>query len=94
MAPQTRPVDPKQFGLPARTILMKTGKNTFEIVLERKSRLVMKDAHQILLKVKSIRELAPGAKVDLRISGPVCSKTVRFLTENDVDIVRSPVFPH
>jgi len=82
-------VDPRKFGLPARTNLEKTGKNRFSIIIERKSRIVMKDGQQILNKANILREMIPGAKIDLKITGPLCSKTLAFLKDHEIDVIQS-----
>ncbi len=43
-------VDPKSYGLPPRTVLMKMGPGKFILVINRKSRIIMKDALIILKK--------------------------------------------
>jgi len=46
----TEQVDPKLYGLPPRTILIKKGPDKFILVINRKSRIIMKDALTILKK--------------------------------------------
>ena len=43
-------VDPKLYGLPPQTILMQWGPEEFILVINRKSRIIMKDALVILKK--------------------------------------------
>lgn len=80
-------IDPKFYGLPPRTILMKRDLNRFTLVINRKSRIVMKDAFTIIKKAEKIKEKAPGASVSLETNAPVCSKSIKFLEENDIDVV-------
>jgi hypothetical protein len=81
-------VDPKLYGLPPRTILMKRDSEEFILVINRKSRIIMKDALAILKKVEKIKEKVPNASVALETNAPICSKSIKFLEENDVDVLR------
>ena len=85
----TEQVDPKFYGLPPRTVLMKRAYSEFILVINRKSRIIMKDALTILKKVEKIKEKIQGASVILETSAPVCSKSIKFLKENGVDIIKS-----
>jgi len=80
-------VDPKFYGLPPRTILMKQGPEKFIIVISRKSRIIMKDALIILKKAEKIIEKVMGASVILETNAPVCSKSIKFLNEKGIDVV-------
>jgi len=80
-------IDPKPYGLPPRTVLMKQGPEKFVLVINRKSRIIMKDALTILKKVEKIKEKVQGASVILETSAPVCSKSIKFLKENGIDVV-------
>ena len=80
-------VDPKSYGLPIRTVLLKTGSDNFIIVINRKSRIIMKDAVTIFKKAETLRESVPSASVTLETTAPVCSKSIKFLKEHDVNVV-------
>ena len=82
-------VDPKLYGLPPRTVLMKQDSDEFVLVINRKSRIIMKDALTIVKKVEKIKEKVQGASVVLETSAPVCSKSIKFLKENGVDFLKS-----
>ena len=79
-------VDPKEFGLPARTVIEETGKDRLALVIERKSRLIMADGRRILAKAAKIREVRPGCHLTLRTTAPVCSKTVKFLVGEGIEV--------
>jgi len=83
----TKRIDPKFYGLPPRTVLMKKGPDEFAMVINRKSRIIMKDALLILKKVETIKEKIQDASVIIETSAPVCSKSIKFLEKNGVDIV-------
>ena len=83
----TKQVDPKIYGLPIRTVLMKKDADKFTLVINRKSRIIMKDALIILKKVEKIKEKVQDASIVLETTAPVCSKSIKFLKENGVDII-------
>ncbi|MDC3237390.1 hypothetical protein OAT93_01515 [bacterium] len=83
----TEQVDPKIYGLPARTVLIKNNSNEFILLINRKSRIIMKDALGVLKKTEKIKEKVPGAKISLETNAPVCSKSIKFLQENDINVV-------
>ena len=87
----TQKVDTKIYGLSARTVLMQKSSDKFTLVINRKSRIIMKDALAIVKKVEKIKEKVQSASVGLETSTPVCSKSIKFLTENNVDIVFTKV---
>tara|TARA_Y100001935_G_scaffold48220_1_gene40038 strand:+ start:390 stop:644 length:255 start_codon:yes stop_codon:yes gene_type:complete len=78
-------IDPKLYGLHSRITLRKNKKNIY-IVINRKSRIIMKDGHRILEIVKKIRDSETGKNVSVLSGAPVCSKTQKFLTENNISI--------
>ncbi len=82
-------IDPKLYGLPASTKLRRTGNGAFEIVVDRKSRIIMKDGKAILDKANKIKNHEPDATVYLRTTAPVCGKTISFLQQNGIDTLKS-----
>jgi len=79
-------IDPKRFGLHPTTQLEQSGKKQFTLVIDRKSRIIMKDGKNILAKAARIKEVVPGAVVYLRTTAPLCSKTKALLAENNVEL--------
>ena len=78
-------IDPKLYDLHPRIVLRKTKKDIF-IVMDRKSRIIMKDGYRILEIVKKIRGFETGKNVSVLSGAPVCSKTKKFLTKNNITI--------
>jgi len=78
-------IDPRLYGLHPRIILRKNKKDIY-IVIDRKSRIIMKDGHRILEIVKKIRDSETGKNVSVLSGAPVCSKTQKFLIENNIAI--------
>lgn len=83
----SKTVDPKEFGLPPRTLLEQVTPNTIAIVMMRKSRIIMADGRKILEKARTIQKIRPEVRVSLRTSAPVCSKTLKFLEREGISIV-------
>lgn len=84
----TTPMDPKSLGLPPRTVLEQVEKAHIAIVVRRKSRIIMKDGQIILEKARKIRSQAGEVRVSLHTNAPVCSKTLRFLADNGIEVVQ------
>ncbi len=82
-----RTVDPQLFGLHHTTIIEQSGENRFALVMNRKSRIIMADGKKILQKAARIIEKVPGARIFLRTTAPVCSKTRILLQENNVELL-------
>ncbi len=80
-------VDPKIYGLSSRTVLIKIGPEKFVIVINRKSRIIMKDALIILQKAGKIKEKVQNVSVSLKTNAPVCSKSIQFLKDNGIDVL-------
>ena len=78
-------IDPKLYGLHSRIVLRRNKKDIY-IVIDRKSRIIMKDGHRILENVKKIRDFENGKNVSVLSGAPVCSKTKKFLTKNNITI--------
>ena len=79
-------IDPKRYNLSSRTILRQIGKNNISIIIDRKSRIIMKDGKRILKQARSIHQINPNMTITVLTSAPVCSKTRGFLLENNIFI--------
>lgn len=79
-------LDPKKFGLTARTVLEQVDDKTIALVIQRKSRIIMADGKRIREKLRKIREQEPGAAFVLKTNAPVCSKTRLFLEQEGISI--------
>jgi len=79
-------VDPIQYNLHSRVDLRQDTMGALFIVVDRKSRIIMKDGHRILEMVNTISREDQSKKVSIRTSAPVCSKTKKFLLESGIVI--------
>jgi len=80
-------LNPKDYNLNSRVVLQQIDNNSIAIVKKRKSRIIMKDGRQILEQANEILKKNPKLNIVLLVSGPVCSKTTKFLAENDIAIL-------
>jgi hypothetical protein len=80
-------INPKLYGLPARTVLLKDDHDNFVLSIDRKSRIIIKDANAILEKADKIKKTVPGATITLETTAPVCSKSTKFLSDNGIEVI-------
>ena len=79
-------LNPKEYGLSSRARLVQDSSGAISIVIDRKSRVVMKDGHRIVEQVQKIRSADGKAIISVLTSAPVCSKTRAFLNERSISI--------
>ena len=79
-------INPKEFGLHARTVMEQVDEHTVAMIMDRKSRIIMADGRKIVEKVEKIHKVRPEVTVILKTSAPVCSKTVTFLKKGGITI--------
>ena len=79
-------IDPRRYNLSPRLNLQQNKLNELFIIIDRKSRLVMKDAHRILEMVNKIQSIEKDRYVSVLTSAPVCSKTRIFLSDNSISV--------
>ena len=79
-------IDPKRYNLSSRTILRQIGKNNVFIIIDRKSRIIMKDGQRIMEQAQAIRRINSNMIITVLTSAPVCRKTRSFLLEKNIYI--------
>tara|TARA_B100002049_G_scaffold79840_1_gene58793 strand:- start:107 stop:382 length:276 start_codon:yes stop_codon:yes gene_type:complete len=79
-------IDPKKYNLTSRTTLYKEMKDIF-IIIDRKSRIIMKDGYRISEQAKSILSTEPGIRIRVATSAPMCSKTKEYLRQVDIEVL-------
>ena len=79
-------LDPKTFNLNNRVVIEEE-KNTLTLVVNRKSRIIMKDGRRLLDQVRQIKKFSKKP-VLIFTTAPVCSKTKGFLNNNGVEIIQ------
>ena len=80
-------IDPKIYGLNPRVKLILLEPKHIGIIKRRKSRIIMKDAKQLLEIANAILKIHPDYNISILISGPVCSKSSKFLTEHHISLI-------
>ena len=81
-------IDPTQYNLSSRVDLRQGRSGDLLIIIDRKSRIIMKDGVRILEMVKKINKIDPKKNISVRTSAPICSKTKKLLLDNSI-IVKS-----
>ena len=79
-------VDPQKYNLSSRIRLLKNNSGDMFIVIDRKSRIIMKDGKRINELVKSIQSVEKARKISVLTSAPVCSKTRIYLSDKKIDV--------
>ena len=79
-------INPKSVGASSRLVIGIDSNKHLYIIKNIKSRIIMKDGHKILETVKQIKNKT-SSNVSLATTAPVCSKTTKFLNENDIRII-------
>ena len=81
-------IDPTQYNLSSRVDLRQDRLGDLLIIIDRKSRIIMKDGIRVLEMVKKINKIDPKKNISVRTSAPICSKTKKLLLDNSI-IVKS-----
>ena len=75
-------LEPQSYGLSNRINLVRID-NSIGIVIDRKSRIIMKDGDRIVKQAQVI-QVKENKPVVLITSAPVCSKTKQYLSANNI----------
>ena len=78
-------IDPINVGAPKRSNVAMDNDNNIYIVKNIKSRIIMKDGLKLFDLAKKIKTVK-NATVSLATTAPVCSKTKKYLMENEIKI--------
>jgi len=85
---ESKQLNPKDYNLGSRVVLLQLSENEIAIVKKRKSRIIVKDGKQIIEQANEILKVAPKTKISIIISGDnICSKTVKLLVDNNIKII-------
>ena len=78
-------IDPKKYGLHQRVKLKGRGKEIF-VLIERRSRIIMKDGNRIIQMAEKIKQTNPTKKISVLSTAPVCGKTEQLLLKNSITV--------
>ena len=79
-------VDPRVFNLSNRINIQENDKNEVFFIIDRKSRIIMKDGVRIFNQTQKVKEKRPDARFFLKTSAPICSKTKKYLNHRNIEI--------
>jgi hypothetical protein len=79
-------IDPIKYNLSPRTTLYKKMGVIF-IIIDRKSRIIMKDGNRIFKQSKVIWSVEPSSHIKVATSAPVCTKTREYLRKADIEVL-------
>ena len=79
-------INPKRYNLSQRLNLQQNELNELFIIIDRQSRIIMKDGHRILKMVNRIQSIEKDRHVSVLTSAPVCSKTKTFLSNHSIPV--------
>ena len=68
-----RKLNPKVFNLSNRVNIQENDKKEVFFIIERKSRIIMKDGIRIFNQIQKVKEKRPNVRFFLKTSAPVCS---------------------
>jgi len=80
-------IDPKEYKLNSRALIKKPKQKHIVIVINRKSRIIMKDGERINKQKETINKIDPNIKISLETTAPICSKTKKYLLSKDIEII-------
>ena len=81
-----RKIDPKTFNLSNRLNIQENDKKDVFFIVDRKSRIIMKDGIRIFNQIQKVKEKRPNARFFLKTSAPICSKTKKYLNLRNIEI--------
>jgi len=79
-------LNPADFGLKNTVNIVRESAHEISIIIDRKSRLVMKDGRRLLEQAEKIGQMEKGTRITIKTSAPVCSKTRAFLKQRDITV--------
>jgi len=82
-------LNPKKYNLNSRVLIKKSTSNHIIIIVDRKSRILMKDGMRINEQKQAINQVKPNMKVSLQTTAPICSKTKEYLSSKNISIIKS-----
>ena len=80
-------INPKTYNLNSRVLIKQLQPKHIVVVINRKSRLIMKDGERINKQKETINKIKPNTKISLETTAPICSKTKNYLLSKDIKII-------
>ena len=79
-------INPALFNVSNRTKLFMDDLGNINMLIERKSRIIIKDGKKIIAIAKKIKSINKKNRLTVFTSAPVCSKTKSLLEKNKIYI--------
>ena len=79
-------IDPRVFNLSNRINIRENDKNEVFFIIDRKSRIIMKDGVKIFNQIQKVKEKRSDARFFIKTSAPVCSKTKEYLKQKNIEV--------
>ena len=80
-------INPKIYNLSSRLNIQKNKKGDLFFIIDRKSRIIMKDGLKIIEYFKKIKEIETKSRFYLKTTAPICSKTKNYLIQHKIFII-------
>lgn len=80
-------INPKKYNLNNRVLIKQPKPKHIVIVINRKSRIIMKDGERINQHKEIIKKTEPNTKISLETTAPICTKTKNYLLSKDISII-------
>ena len=77
--------DPKKYGLSTRVVLIENEQKETIIVINRKSRIIMKDGTKIMDQARKTQQRKQKT-INVKTNAPVCSKTKQYLQNKGIEV--------
>lgn len=80
-------LSPEHYNINPRTKLEEISDNHIAIIKDIKSRIIRKDALKLVETAKQINTVEPDLKVSLMCNRNICSKSLKELADNNIDVI-------
>ena len=79
-------VDSRAFGLSSKIKIGKRTEKDWYIIIDRKSRIIMKDGERINDIIEAVKKVRPEVNIGLAALPAVCSKTTAYLSKRGIAV--------
>ena len=74
-----KPIDPKTYNLSPRTKLLENNRGSLFVLIDRKSRVVMKDGHKIVKIAEDIKKVNQNKKIEIVFKDKIKTKNGHYV---------------
>jgi len=80
-------INPKKYNLNSRVLIKQLQPKHVVVIINRKSRIIMKDGERINKQKEAINKTEPNTTISFETTAPICSKTKKYLLSKDIIII-------